>query len=199
MLYENTIKNSFMISLISPQMNLYQIYKLNNLNFKINLFNLKIISNIYFQQVLLKNIQLNIISYMKKNNIPEITQYSFMGLSQSIIYGYANIYFYNKIFKNKRVSYLNILNGIKFGICRDIISNGLPDLYKNNNRLYIITLISIILSQGFHNCQTIMQTKKLNYINSIKYLYNKFGLHFLYKGFHNRFILFLYITFLNKL
>ena len=95
------------------------------------------------------------------------------------------------------MSYINIFRGYRYGICRDIISNSIPDLYKNKNNNLInfnIILFSTILSQGFHNCQTVMQIKNLNYKNSLKYLYNNFGYSFLYKGFQNRLFLFYFMS-----
>mmetsp|Transcript_10146 Transcript_10146/g.16402 ORF Transcript_10146/g.16402 Transcript_10146/m.16402 type:complete len:302 (+) Transcript_10146:100-1005(+) len=197
------------LSLFSPVANLYQLAALYP-NVKSMLcssrgLTFRICSSIYPQQVALRIAQVNLGTPVKDHLSPWVA-FGVLGVLQGAVYGHANINFARKLKIDKTLKLSMIFRGSGFAALRDTISQGIPfmlsdairtkcldpilpskDPFNNHAKrwssLIYCSIVSTYLSQGFHNCQTAMQTHpELSYVGSLNSMMKTHGVRFLWKG-----------------
>ena len=211
------------ISFFSPMANLYQVQKLYFNKSGLKAFDrvgMRLCSRIYFQQVLLRMLQLNFSTPIKEN-LSAWPAFASIGILQGAVYGHANIYFAKQYNIDSLLSYKNMFRGSGYAAIRDMISQGIPFMFCDNLRqaaidpvlspycnhqvchwtaLVTTSIFATYLSQGLHNCQVAMQTHHdLGYVNAVKHMHKQHGIKFMYKGVESRVVLLLITNVFNEI
>ena len=151
-------------------------------------------------QFVLRGGQLALATELKNQTHP-LVAFSSIGIFQGIIYGHVNqtwAHFFPKIQKMRP----NMMRGILFAANRDMISQGIPFLMNDYGLGAVLatSFFSILLSQGFHNCQTIMQMNRYEtYLSTIQNGFSKYKYGLFYKGYFSRVLMMMGVNTLNYL
>jgi hypothetical protein len=109
------------ISTVSPLASLYQLIRLNS-QVQITMGRMLYMSGIVFvPQTVLKAIQMNISTPVRKSINPWAA-FWVIGVLQGGVYGQANIYFSKTLGLVKKANYANLFRGFLFGGFRDVVS-----------------------------------------------------------------------------
>lgn len=216
----------FGTSLFTPAACLYNLTKLNPaMRAQLTPVSaMRLATRILPHQTVLKALQIGASTPVKENLSPWAA-FSLVGVLQGGLYGHANIFFLKTLKSNKVVSYAGVLRGYGFAGARDAISQGVPFMFsstvekkyfspmfdklsddKNSVLLSVQKWSAVIstsicatyLSQGFHNCQTIMQSEQsLSHFQGARAAWKNNGFSLFYKGAEARVGLMLVINILN--
>jgi len=197
------------LSLFSPMANLYQLRALYPC-IRARLLEspglaTRLCASIYGQQVLLRIMQVNLSSPVKDHLSPWLA-FGVMGVLQGGVYGHANIHFARKLNIDRTLTMSMIFRGSWFAFARDMISQGVPFMFSDTVRTTMLdrvapaqdhmsssvkqwssligcSIVSTYLSQGFHNCQTAMQTHHdMSSVGAFRSMMQKHGVSFMWKG-----------------
>lgn len=151
-------------------------------------------------QLVLRSGQLAIASQLRERTNPWVG-FAFMGVMQGIIYGHANTNWVRHL--NLPVGAKpNLLRGVLFAASRDTISQGIPFAFRDNGpaAVALASIGATVASQGFHNCQTIMQVKSyLGYREAFLAGWKRHGFTLFYTGYQARLVMMSSINALNYL
>jgi len=197
------------LSFFSPLANLYQLRALYPC-VKARLLEspglaTRLTAQIYGQQVLLRIMQVNLSSPVKDHLSPWLA-FGVMGVLQGGVYGHANIHFARKLSIDRTLTMSMIFRGSWYAFARDMISQGVPFMFSDHVRESVLdkvapaqdhisstvkqwssligcSIVSTYLSQGFHNCQTAMQTHHdMTTAGAFRSMMTKHGVSFMWKG-----------------
>ena len=213
-----------LISIPSPVATIYQLGKLNpQIPLPVSRM-LKLSAAIFPVQTLMKVIQMDISTPIKEALNPWFA-FASVGIIQGGVYGQANIYFSKQLGLNKNVNIRGMFRGAGFAAGRDTFSQGFPFMCSNWTRKNIFdrvipvtndsgpislfankwapilstSILGTYLSQGFMNCQIIMQTDPtLTHISTLRTAWERNGIKLFYRGAEARVGLLLIVNILNE-
>lgn len=211
------------ISIPSPVATIYQLGKLNpQIPLPVSRM-LKLSAAIFPVQTLMKTVQMDISTPIKEALNPWFA-FATVGILQGGVYGQANIYFSKQLGLNKNVNIRGLFRGAGFAAGRDTFSQGLPFMCSDLTRKYIFdkvipltsdsgpitifankwapilstSILGTYLSQGFMNCQIIMQTDPtLTHASTVRTAWQRNGFRLFYRGAEARVGLLLIVNILN--
>jgi hypothetical protein len=174
-------------------------------------------------QAMMRYGQVNASSIMN-DNLNTWCAFGTMGVLQGMIYGHANVGILNQYTKRQTKIHTlrQTLRGSGYAALRDMGSQGIPFVcsgyihdwvrssYPSVSQLPTpltksiavmgTSVFSTIITQGLHNCQTVMQTHpNLTHITAPQTLWKQHGISSCWKGVYSRIGLLLIINGLNEL
>lgn len=151
--------------------NLRRVSPLSNLNITTG------VAKLFPVQFLLRCVQLQLSTCAANQTNNPLIGFGIVGLTQGVIYNHCVQYWSN--------TKPPISRGLVFAVPRDMVSQGVP--YVSGTPLLPTSVLSTVISQGFHNCQLHMQiTPGIRYRECLSSIYKKHGISWLYKGVSGR-------------